>query len=134
MCQAASGKLGPPGLIVVQSHSETVYPRPICQPSDISESACPKCPQYLPKFPEGQSFELYPTPLPLVREQSDITSYEVVGRSGPVSYILPYGPSGGMNSKAGNSGSGDNGNGNDVGIGGGKCSDDGGGGSGGEGI
>ncbi|GJT44121.1 hypothetical protein Tco_0952836 [Tanacetum coccineum] len=30
------GKLGPPGLTIVQSHSETVYLRPICQPSDIS--------------------------------------------------------------------------------------------------
>ncbi|GJX85362.1 hypothetical protein Tco_0336136 [Tanacetum coccineum] len=38
-------KLGPPGLIVMQSHSETVYPRPICQPSDISESAYLECPQ-----------------------------------------------------------------------------------------
>nr|GEY04269.1 hypothetical protein [Tanacetum cinerariifolium] len=35
-------KLRPPDPIVVQSHSGTVYPRPICQPFDISESACPE--------------------------------------------------------------------------------------------
>ncbi|GKA00276.1 hypothetical protein Tco_0672826 [Tanacetum coccineum] len=37
------GKLRPPDPIVVQSHSETIYPWPICQPSDISESAYLEC-------------------------------------------------------------------------------------------
>ncbi|GKC84056.1 hypothetical protein Tco_1139773 [Tanacetum coccineum] len=45
-------KLRPPGPTVVKSHSEIVYPRPICQPSDISESACPECPQSQHKYPE----------------------------------------------------------------------------------
>ncbi|GJU90872.1 hypothetical protein Tco_1303295 [Tanacetum coccineum] len=45
-------KIGPPGPTVMQSHSETVYPRPICQPFDISESACPKCPQSQHKYLE----------------------------------------------------------------------------------
>ncbi|GJX41987.1 hypothetical protein Tco_0256977 [Tanacetum coccineum] len=46
------GKLGPPGPTVVQSHSETIYPRTICQLFDISESACPECPQSQHKYPE----------------------------------------------------------------------------------
>ncbi|GJX41675.1 hypothetical protein Tco_0256665 [Tanacetum coccineum] len=46
------GKLGPPGPTVMQPYSETVYPRPICQPSDISEYACPECPQSQHKYPE----------------------------------------------------------------------------------
>ncbi|GKE63891.1 hypothetical protein Tco_1514258, partial [Tanacetum coccineum] len=146
------GKLGPFDPIVMQSHSETVYPRPICQPSDISESACPEYPRSQHKYPEcpapapqrarspyhllyslclGEAIELSPT------------SYLDVGavrhnllRGGSlasgVSSLRSTG--GGMNSEAGNGGSGDNGNGNDVGTCGGKCSDDGGGGSGGEGI
>nr|GFD31472.1 hypothetical protein [Tanacetum cinerariifolium] len=45
-------KLGPPDPIVVQSHSETVYPRPICQPSDIYESAYPEYPRSQHTNPE----------------------------------------------------------------------------------
>ncbi|GJU96639.1 hypothetical protein Tco_1321395 [Tanacetum coccineum] len=38
------GKRGPPDPTVVQSHSETVYPRPIHQLSKITESAYPEYP------------------------------------------------------------------------------------------
>ncbi|GKB42116.1 hypothetical protein Tco_0887058 [Tanacetum coccineum] len=46
------GKLGPPDPTVVQSHSETVYPRPTRQLSDISESACLGHPRSQHKYPE----------------------------------------------------------------------------------
>ncbi|GKE47131.1 hypothetical protein Tco_1478389 [Tanacetum coccineum] len=35
------GKRGPPDPTVMQSHSETIYPRPIHQLSEITESVCP---------------------------------------------------------------------------------------------
>ncbi|GJV61734.1 hypothetical protein Tco_1467834 [Tanacetum coccineum] len=44
-------KRGPPDPTVVQSHSETVYPRPIHQISEITESAYPKYPLSQHKYP-----------------------------------------------------------------------------------
>ncbi|GKB06515.1 hypothetical protein Tco_0834748 [Tanacetum coccineum] len=38
-------KLGPPDPTLVQSHSETVYPRPIRQLFVITESVCPEHPR-----------------------------------------------------------------------------------------
>ncbi|GJV62231.1 hypothetical protein Tco_1468331 [Tanacetum coccineum] len=52
------GKLGPPDPTVVQSHSETVYPRPIRQLSVITESVCLEHPRSQHKHPEC------PTPAP----------------------------------------------------------------------
>ncbi|GKF08872.1 hypothetical protein Tco_0043096 [Tanacetum coccineum] len=39
------GKLEPPDPTVVQSHSETVYPRPIHQLYEITKSVCPDHPR-----------------------------------------------------------------------------------------
>ncbi|GKE07311.1 hypothetical protein Tco_1399329 [Tanacetum coccineum] len=110
------GKLRPPGPTVVQSHSETVYPRPICQLFDISESTCPEYPQSQHKYPEC------PAPAP------QRARHNLLRGGNSASEVSSLWSTGGMNSEAGNGGSGD------VGTGGGKCSDDGGGGSGGEGI
>ncbi|GJT44815.1 hypothetical protein Tco_0953530 [Tanacetum coccineum] len=46
------GKCGPPDPTVVQSHSETVHPRPIHQLSEITESVCPDHPRSQHKYPE----------------------------------------------------------------------------------
>ncbi|GKE52937.1 hypothetical protein Tco_1488093 [Tanacetum coccineum] len=45
------GKCGPPDPTVVQSHSETVYPRPIHQLSEITESAYLEYPLSQHKYP-----------------------------------------------------------------------------------
>ncbi|GJY91704.1 hypothetical protein Tco_0507486 [Tanacetum coccineum] len=45
------GKPGPPDPIVMQSHSETVYPRPIHQLSEITESVYPEYPLSQHKHP-----------------------------------------------------------------------------------
>ncbi|GKD67056.1 hypothetical protein Tco_1309164, partial [Tanacetum coccineum] len=116
------GKLGPPGLTVVQSHSETVYPRLICQPSNISESSCPEC--------LGAVVELSPT----LYLGAGVVRHNLLRGGSSASRVSSLQSTGGMNSEAGNGGSRDNGNGNDVGTCGGKCSDDGGGGSGGDGC
>ncbi|GKB10115.1 hypothetical protein Tco_0844038 [Tanacetum coccineum] len=46
------GKRGPLDPTVVQSHSETVYPRPIHQLSKITESVCHDHPRSQHKYPE----------------------------------------------------------------------------------
>ncbi|GKE85412.1 hypothetical protein Tco_1559154, partial [Tanacetum coccineum] len=46
------GKRRPLDPIVVQSHSEIVYPRPIHQLSEITESVCPDHPRSQHKYPE----------------------------------------------------------------------------------
>ncbi|GJZ94136.1 hypothetical protein Tco_0666339 [Tanacetum coccineum] len=113
-------KLGPPDRTVVQSHSETIYPRPIS--SLVTLALTPS------RVVVG---------LRAAVELSS-TSYLDVGAVGH--NLLRGGnsasgmsslrsTSGGMNSEAGSGGSGDDGNGNDVGTCGGKCSNDGRGGS-----
>ncbi|GKD96094.1 hypothetical protein Tco_1379991 [Tanacetum coccineum] len=46
------GKRGPPDPTVVQSHSETIYPRPIHQLSKITESICPDHLRSQHKYPK----------------------------------------------------------------------------------
>ncbi|GKE82737.1 hypothetical protein Tco_1552737 [Tanacetum coccineum] len=46
------GKPGPPDPTVMQSHSETVYPRPIHQLSEITESVYPEYPLSQHKYLE----------------------------------------------------------------------------------
>ncbi|GKD14979.1 hypothetical protein Tco_1199386 [Tanacetum coccineum] len=132
------GKLGPPDLTVVQSHSETVYPRPIHQLSKITKSAYleyplsqhkyhvyPNIPNAIADLLVSLTFDLgiHSADKPIIRSMTSTSGMSSLRSTG-----------GCMNSEAGSGGSGDNGNGNDVGTGGGKCSDDGGGGSDGEGI
>ncbi|GJX70000.1 hypothetical protein Tco_0307171 [Tanacetum coccineum] len=114
-------KLEPPDPTVMQSHSETVYPRSIRQLSEITESV----------LGLGAAVELSPT---LFLDVGVVRHNLLRGGNSAsrVSFLQSTG--GGMDSEAGSGGSGDDGNGNYVGTCGGKCSDDGGGGSGGEGI
>ncbi|GKG15582.1 hypothetical protein Tco_0357905 [Tanacetum coccineum] len=44
-------KRGPPNPTVIQSHSETVHPRPIHQLFEITESVCPDHPRSQHKYP-----------------------------------------------------------------------------------
>ncbi|GKE09925.1 hypothetical protein Tco_1413476 [Tanacetum coccineum] len=126
-------KLKPPDSTVVQSHSETVYPRSICQLSEITESVCPNHPRSQHKYPEclGAAVELSPTSF---LDVGVVRHNLLRGGNSASGVSSPWSTSGGMDGEAGSGGSEDDGNSNDVGTSGGKCSDDGGGGSGGEGI
>ncbi|GKE52087.1 hypothetical protein Tco_1487243 [Tanacetum coccineum] len=102
------GKRRPSDPIAVQSHSETVYPRPIWEAVELSPTS------YLDVGAFGHN---------LLRGGNSASGMSSLRSTG-----------GGMNSESGSGGSGDDGNGNDLGTDGGKYGDDGGGGSGGEGI
>ncbi|GKF64628.1 hypothetical protein Tco_0188076, partial [Tanacetum coccineum] len=119
------GRLEPPDLTVVQSHSGTAYHRPMPQHSKISESAGPEYPLSWHRYPGCPAPKLQQARVPINPYSTLLppVGLRAAVKLSPTSYL-----------DAGNGGSGDNGNGNDVGTGGGKCSDDGGGGSGGEGI